>query len=173
MWLRGRLDASQIVIMGDSAGGGLALSLVMSLRDLASDLPAGLVMMSPWVDLAMRGESYVDRADRDPIESADVLEWSARAYAAGTSLTDPRISPIYGSFAGLPPMMVLVGSEELMYDDSIGIERRARAMGVDVTLNIAPGMPHVYPRFAAHLTAGQQAVDRMGEFVRSRFRHDA
>jgi epsilon-lactone hydrolase len=172
VWLRERLDASQIVVMGDSAGGGLALSLVMSLRDGASDLPAGLVMMSPWVDLAMRGESYVDRADRDPIETAEVLEWSARAYAAGTSLTDPRISPIYGNFAGLPPMMVLVGSEEMMYDDSIGIERRARALGVDVTLDIEPGMPHVYPRFAARLTAGQRAVERMGDFVKARFHQD-
>ena len=171
-WLRGRLDASQIVVMGDSAGGGLALSLVMSLRDRASALPAGLVMMSPWVDLAMRGESYVDRADRDPIETAEVLEWSARAYAGGTSLTDPRISPRYGNFAGLPPMMVLVGSEEMMYDDSIGIERRARALGVDVTLDIEPGMPHVYPRFAARLTAGQRAVERMGDFVKSRFHQD-
>jgi acetyl esterase/lipase len=129
-------------------------------------------MMSPWVDLAMRGESYVDRADRDPIETAEVLEWCARAYAGETSLTDPRISPIYGNFSGLPPMMVLVGSEEMMYDDSIGIERRARAFGVDVTLDIERGMPHVYPRFAARLTAGQRAVERIGDFVKSRIHQD-
>jgi epsilon-lactone hydrolase len=171
-WLRARLDASQIVVMGDSAGGGLALSLVMSLRDGASALPAGLVMMSPWVDLAMRGKSYTDRADRDPIETAEVLEWSARAYAGKTSLTDPRISPLYGNFAGLPPIMIMVGSEEMMYDDSIAIDARARGAGVDVTLDIAQGMPHDYPRFAASLTAGQRAVDRMGDFVKSRILQD-
>lgn len=165
-----RVEPDQVVVMGDSAGGGLALSLVISLRDEGLPLPAALVMLSPWVDLAMRGNSYVDRADRDPIETAEVLDWSARAYAAGVPLVDPRISPLYADFVGLPAIMVLVGSEEMMYDDSVGIAAKARALGIEVTLDIAAGMPHVYPRFAASLAAGQRAIERIGQFVRCRTR---
>jgi monoterpene epsilon-lactone hydrolase len=167
-WLAETQASQQIVVMGDSAGGGLALSLVMSLRDEGADLPVGLVMMSPWVDLAMQGMSYTERADRDPLETAGLLQWCAKAYAGEASLLDPRVSPLYGDFAGLPSMMVLVGSEEMMFDDSIEIAGKARAQGVDTILDVAEGMPHVYPRFASILKEGQRAVDRMGAFVKAR-----
>ena len=164
-WLDGRRGARRLFIVGDSAGGGLALSLVMALRDDGAGLPDGLVLISPWADLAMSGQSYTERADRDPVEDNRFLRWCADAYAAGASVDDWRVSPIRGEFGRLPPMMVLVGTEEVMYDDAIGIAQRARASGVRVELDVAEGMPHVYPRFAAILREGQRAIERIARFI--------
>jgi len=160
--------AQRVVVVGDSAGGGLALSLLLSLRNEGyHPMPAAYVGMSPWVDLAMTSRSYVERAQRDPVEDVEILGWSVHAYCKAIGPDDPRVSPLYGDLAGLPPMLVLVGTEEVCFDDSIRLAEGASAAGVAVTLEIGTGMSHSYPRFALQLAAGQRAVERVGAYIRA------
>lgn len=159
--------ADRVVLVGDSAGGNLVVAMMLRLRDAGLPLPAAGVCVSPVFDLALTGESVTARADRDPCILPESLRRCASAYLGDA---DPRTllaSPLYADLAGLPPLLLQVGSEEMLRDDSVRLADRATASGVDVTLEEWPGMIHVWHLFADRLGDGRKAIDRLGAFVRA------
>jgi acetyl esterase/lipase len=161
-------DPKSLVIGGDSAGGGLALATLVSLRDAGDPLPAAAVLYSPWTDLAFTGESVKTRADADPWIKPDIGGDVPSMYHGNRSPTDPLVSPLYADLTGLPPTLIIVGDAEVLLDDSTRVAAKAKAAGVDVTLEVWDEMIHVFPGFAAILPEGQQAIDRTGEFIRQK-----
>ena len=158
---------SKIVIGGDSAGGGLTLALMTSVRDAREPLPACAWLVSPWVDLQMTGASLADKAVTDPLISKSYLEELASAYLAGADPTNPLVSPLNADLAGLPPLLVQVGSAETLLDDAVRIARRAGAADVRVNLEIWPHMIHAWHLWAAQLEAGRRAIASAGAFIRA------
>lgn len=154
--------AEQLAIAGDSAGGGLALATLLALRERGLALPATAVCLSPWADLRCTNESMRTRADVDPICRAPKLEHMAELYLDGTDPANPLASPALADLTGLPPLLIQVGDAEVLLDDSIAVERRARAAGVDVELEIWDKMVHVFQAFVGLLSDAQRAVDRIG-----------
>jgi len=166
-WLLAQgLSPSDLVLAGDSAGGGLVIAALITLRDDGAPLPAGTICISPWVDLALTGASVRRKAHLDPILTPASLETSARLYAAGHALTSPAISPLYAALDGLPPLMILAGTDELLEDDAIRIAEKARLAGVAVTLEDWEGMFHVFP-ITPFLPESQQALEHIAEFIAS------
>jgi epsilon-lactone hydrolase len=158
---------SKIVIGGDSAGGGLTLALMTSVRDAREPLPACAWLVSPWVDLQMTGASLAEKAAIDPLISKSYLEELASAYLAGADPASPLISPLNADLAGLPPLLVQVGSAETLLDDAVRIARRAGAADVRVNLEIWPHMIHAWHLWAAQLEAGRRAIASAGAFIRA------
>jgi len=158
----------RIILVGFSAGGGLALSTLVSLRDAHVPLPAGGVLISPWTDLAGTGESVVTRAEADPWLTDEMNRFHAALYANGKDLRHPLISPLYADMHGLPPLLIHVGSDEIMLDDSKRVAERAKAANVEVTLEVWEGLWHVFHAFAYRLAEGKQAIEQIGEFVRKK-----
>jgi len=156
-----------IAIGGDSAGGGLTLATALFLRDTHKIMPAALFLLSPWTDLTFSGESVHTRADRDPLLSLSNDDWLVKIYANGHPLEYPYISPLFGDMHDLPPTLIQVGTEEILYDDSIRLEQKARLAGVNVTLETWPGMWHVFQGFAPYVPESHQAIEKIGEFLRA------
>jgi len=154
------------VIGGDSAGGGLTLATLLTLRDAGDPLPAAAVLLSPWTDLEGNGESMKTRAELDPMIKGDLVEVGAAQYYGDASPRDPRVSPIHADLSGLPPTLIHVGDWEVLLDDSTRLAAKARAGGVDVTLKVWPEMIHVFQFFGAAPEA-RQAVDEIGAFIKS------
>jgi monoterpene epsilon-lactone hydrolase len=163
-WLRAS-GFEEIVLAGDSAGGGLALATLLALRDLAEPLPIGAVLLAPWVDLTLAGDSVANRAEADFILTAKGLHDSAAAYAGAYPLDHPLVSPLLGDLSGLPPLLIQVGDADLLLDDSVRLHARAREAGVDATLDVAPEMPHVYQGFSGLLPEADAALDRIGGWL--------
>ena len=159
-------DSRLAVVMGDSAGGALALALALRLRDAGAPLPAALVALSPWTDLALTGASLRNNAAADPIGNAAVAASLASCYLAGADPRDPYASPLYGDPAGLPPTLLQVGSDEILLDDSVRMADRMRRAGCEVALEIWPRMPHVWHAFAPAIPEALRAIARVGEFAR-------
>jgi len=159
------VDASSIVIAGDSAGGNLALVTLLRARDQALPLPRAGVLLSPWTDLTGSGTSMQTNARLDPMLPAQRIDEAARMYAPDADLASPDVSPLFANFAGLPPLSIHVGTTEILLDDSQRLAERARAHGVRVELKTWHRMPHVFPMFADFLPEGRQALDEIGEFV--------
>jgi acetyl esterase/lipase len=153
-----------LILAGDSAGGGLALSTLVNLRDGGHPLPAGAVCISPWTDLALSGDSIRDKAHVDPILSPSDLETYAGYYAGAVRLTAPLLSPLYADLIGLPPLLIQVGSEEILLDDAVRAARRARAADVDVTLETWEGMFHVF-HMLPFLPETKRALKSIAGFV--------
>jgi monoterpene epsilon-lactone hydrolase len=170
-WLRADqgLPTSSLAVAGDSAGGGLALALLVSLRESGQDLPATLALMSPWTDLTLSGASMSERAGDDPILTPDGVRQLAADYLAGADPTTALASPLFASMKGLPPMLVQAGGAEVLFSDAQRLAEAASAAGVEVTLEIRDGLPHVYQSVlpAPEATA---ATTRMGIFLRTRTR---
>ncbi len=161
-------DPERIVIAGDSAGGGLTVATLLALRDAGDPLPAAAVCISPWTDLAITGESMDTKAAVDPmIKKADVMA-GAQQYLGGADPRNPLASPLYGNLSGLPPLLVQVGGSETLLDDATRLAERAQAAGVGVTLETWEEMIHVWHFFAFILPEAQQAIDRIGQFIRQR-----
>jgi monoterpene epsilon-lactone hydrolase len=158
---------SKTVIGGDSAGGGLTLALMTSVRDAREALPACAWLVSPWVDLRMTGASLAEKAVTDPLISKSYLEELASAYLAGADPANPLVSPLNADLAGLPPLLVQVGSAETLLDDAVRIARRAGAADVRVNLEIWPHMIHAWHLWAAQLEAGRRAIASAGAFIRA------
>jgi acetyl esterase/lipase len=166
-WLLGEgIDPGHVVIAGDSAGGGLTAATLLSLRDNGDPLPAAAVMISPWTDMEGLGESMQTKADVDPMIMPDSSHEAADAYLGGADARNPLASPIHADFTGLPPMLIHVGGSEVLLDDSTRLAAKAEAAGVDVTLEEWDEMIHVWHFFASMLPEGQQAIDRIAEFIR-------
>jgi acetyl esterase/lipase len=138
-------EASRVLIAGDSAGGGLALAALLALKDAGEGLPAGAVCISPWTDLSSTAESIRTKARVDVVLNPDTLEIYAWRYAGEHDLRSPLISPLYADLSGLPPLLIQVGSDEILLDDATRLAARAREVGVEVTLRVWPEMFHVLP----------------------------
>lgn len=158
------LSPADLLLAGDSAGGGLALAALLALRDEGAPLPAGAICLSPWVDLALTGASVREKAHLDPILTAPSLEKCARLYAAGHALTAPLISPLYAALDGLPPLLILAGTDEILADDASRIAANARLAGVAVTLEVWEGLFHVFP-ITPFLPESREALARIAAFV--------
>jgi monoterpene epsilon-lactone hydrolase len=144
-WLRDQgVPAGSVALAGDSAGGTLSLGLLLALRDAGEDLPAAAVVLSPATDLTVSGASADERADEDPIFTPDMIRGIAAGYLAGADPRTPLASPLFGEFKGLPPLLVQVGTAEVLLSDSERLAEAAVAAGVDVTLRVGEGLPHVY-----------------------------
>jgi acetyl esterase/lipase len=157
-----------LAIAGDSAGGGLTVAALVSLRDSGDTLPAAGVCLSPWVDLEGTGASMTERAALDPMVAADRLRVYANAYLGGADPRSPLASPLYADLRGLPPLLIQVGTAETLYDDASRLADRARTGGVEVTFEACQDMIHVWQIFASMLPEGREAIDRIGEFLRAK-----
>ncbi len=158
------IAANRIVIGGDSAGGGLTVATMLAARVAGLPLPAGAILISPWLDLAGTGASLDTLKDRDPLVSRTDLERWGSAYAGTNSKRDPIVSPLYADLKGLPPLVIHVGGDEALLDDSLRFARAAIAAGVEAHLEVWPRMVHVWHWFARRLAAGREAIDRLGAF---------
>lgn len=157
------VSPESIIIGGDSAGGGLTLATLLSLRDENEAMPALAVLLSPWTDMEGTGESMETRADVDPWLSPGASRATPVIYIRDLDPRHPLVSPIYADLSGLPSMLVHVGSDEILLGDSARLVDRARAAGVEVTFKVWDEMWHVFQTFA--IPEGQQAIDEIGEFV--------
>jgi len=166
-WLRAQPDVSAIGVAGASAGGGLATSLLVALRDAGEALPAAAVLMSPTVDLTSSGASMTERVDQDPFSTPAMLRQFAADYLAGADPTTPLASPLFASLAGLPPLLIQEGTADLLLSDSERLAAAAAEAGVDVTLEISEGLPHVYQIMLGTPEAAE-ATERIGKFLRTR-----
>ncbi|MEI8151871.1 MAG: alpha/beta hydrolase [Hyphomicrobiales bacterium] len=166
-WLRSQgIPARSIVIAGDSAGGGLALATLLALKEAGDELPAGGVCMSPVTDHAKEGESMRTKVDLDPMVHPTSSTAYSQMYLAGGDARAPLASPLYADLKGLPPLLILVGTWEVLLDDSTRFAEKAKASGVPVELEVWNEMIHIWPYFAAILPEGRQAIERMGTFIK-------
>jgi len=163
------LSARSVAVAGGSAGGGLAVALLVATRDAGQALPAAAVLMSPTVDLTSSGPSMTERADQDPISTPAMLGQFAAGYLAGADPKTPLASPLFASLAGLPPLLVQVGTADLLLSDSERLATAAAEAGVDVTMEIGEGLPHVYQLLLGTPEAAQ-ATGQIGNFLRARVR---
>jgi epsilon-lactone hydrolase len=170
-WLRNdqRVSATSLAVAGDSAGGGLAVALLVALRDAEEALPAAAVLMSPTVDLTSSGASMTERVEQDPFSTPALLRQLAADYLAGADPRTPLASPLFASLTGLPPLLVLVGTADLLLSDSERLAAAAIEAGVDVTLEVGEGLPHVYPILLGTPEAAE-ATERIGRFLRAQAR---
>jgi acetyl esterase/lipase len=168
-WLvRAGTAPERIVVAGDSAGGGLTVALLVALRDAGDRLPAAGVCISPWADLACTGESMKTCAARDPmVQHGPILEMAAQ-YLGGQDPRAPLASPIYADLHGLPPLLIHVGTAETLLDDARRLADRARADGVPVDIEVWDDMIHVWHAFSPLLPEADEAIARIGAWVRER-----
>ncbi|MBB6306004.1 alpha/beta hydrolase [Xanthobacter tagetidis] len=157
-----------ILVGGDSAGGGLTLALCLALKAERLPLPAGLWLVSPWTDLKITGASIAEKDADDPLIHRGYLQELAEAYLAGrTPADDPLVSPLYGDLAGLPPALIQVGTAETLLDDAVRLARRLALADGRATLSVWPRMIHAWPIWHARLAAGRAALAEMGAFARA------
>jgi acetyl esterase/lipase len=170
-WLVGNnIPPREIVIAGDSAGGNLTLTTMMSLRDAGDPMPVLGVCISPSTDLEGTGETF--RTKKDPVLTPEFVLGMRRLYAAGCDLKAPMLSPLFGALRGLPPLLVHAGGEEMLLSDSTRLADAARSAGVDVSLVVWPGMWHVWHLMAPMLPEARQAIAGIAEFIRQRLTAD-
>ncbi len=168
-WALGHgFEPSNIVLAGDSAGGGLVLSVMLASRDSGVPLPAAGVCLSPWVDLECSGESMAANDHLDDFIKYGALSARAKAYLGDADPKHPWASALHADLRGLPPMLIHVGSAETLLDDSTRLATLAKEAGVDVTLKIWEDMVHVWQAFASILPEGQRSIEETGEFIRVR-----
>jgi acetyl esterase/lipase len=168
-WLIGQgCEPADIAIAGDSAGGGLTVATLVSLRDQDIPLPACGVCISPWVDMEGLGESMNSRASLDPMVQREGLVGMADTYLDGADPRTPLAAPLYADLSNLPPLLIQVGTSETLYDDSTRLAERAGAAGVETSFESWEEMIHVWHLFAPMLDEGQRAIERIGEFVRAK-----
>jgi acetyl esterase/lipase len=167
---RALLDTGQhvarVALAGESAGANLAAATLVAIQRDGLPRPSSAVLLSPWVDLAGTGDSITAKAAVDPMITATAIRVRAGDYLNGADASDGLVSPIYASLAGLPPLLIQAGSHEVLLDDAIRLAARAAHDDVDVTLEVVPGVTHVFQAFAAHLDEGEAALTRAGAFLR-------
>lgn len=160
-------QADSVVLAGDGAGGGLALAVLLAIRNAALPMPAALIAMSPWADLSLSGWSFLRNGGSDLQLSWPGLFVDARHYLGGANPADAYASPVFASFKGFPPLMIHAGSLELLRDDAARIGDRAAEAGIPVSVEIYDGMPHLFQADPRHAGAAV-SLQRLGQFVRSR-----
>jgi epsilon-lactone hydrolase len=157
-------NPDEIVIAGESAGGGLAMATLVALRDAGDHLPAGAAAISPWVDLEALGGSMLTNADADPVLSRQKVLDFAKSYLERGDPRSPLASPLYADLRGLPPLLIQVGTAEVLLDDANRLAESAKKAGVEVDLERWEDMIHMW-HFFPSIPEGQQAIERVGEFV--------
>ncbi len=166
LWiLGGKADPRRTAVIGDSAGGGLSLALLLRLRDAGHALPAAAVALSPWTDLALTGASLWLNAKSDPMLNVSDARLFANCYLAGADPHHPYASPLYGNLTGLAPILIHVGSDEILHDDAVRMAGHLQAANCRVELEIWPRMPHGWHLFAPMLPEATAAIARIGAFV--------
>jgi monoterpene epsilon-lactone hydrolase len=167
-WLCNDQDLSprSMAVAGDSAGGGLAVALLVATRDAGDASPAAAALMSPTVDLTSSGVSMTERADQDPISTPALLRQLASDYLDGADPKTPLASPLFASLSGLPPLLVQVGTADVLLSDSERLAKAAAEAGVDVTLESGDGLPHVFQLMLGTPEAAE-ATERIGKFLRA------
>jgi len=166
-WMLGMgLDPKKIAVAGDSAGGGLAMATLVAIREAQLPTPGAGVCLSPWVDMEGLGDSMTTRAEADPAVQKAGLVAMAAAYLGGKNPHTPLAAPLYADLRGLPPMLIQVGDAEVLLDDSTRLNDRLKSAGVSSKLEVWPEMIHVWQIFASFLPEGQQAIDRIGGFLK-------
>lgn len=160
---------AKLAVGGDSAGGALALGVMQDARDTGQRQPDAAVLLSPWLDLRCNANAYAARAASDPMIQPDVLRRLAGDYLGGHPADDPAVSPGLGGLAGLPPILVQAGSDEVLLDDSLLLDRRGREAGVAVTIEVWAEMVHVFQAYHMLLPDGGQALARAGRFLQAQW----
>lgn len=163
--LENGITPEHIAIGGDSAGGGLTLATLLSLRDSGKPLPAVAILMSPWTDLTGSGESMATRLEADPIIKPTDITFHVNHYAGSHDPATPLISPVFADLKGLPPMLIHVGNDEVLLDDSVRVAENAQAAGVEVKLKVWEGMWHVFQAYAMAVPEARESIDELGAFV--------
>ena len=158
-------SAGRIVVSGESAGGNLAIELLIAGKAQCLTMPAAALLLSPMADLTVTGTSYAAKAHADPAITRQAIRTRAADYLAGTDPADPRVSPVYADLTGLPPLLIQAGSHEVLLDDAARLAAKAAADDVAVILDITPGVPHVFQAFAALLDEADAALDRAARFI--------
>jgi acetyl esterase/lipase len=161
-------ESRHVAFIGDSSGGGLALASMMRLRDEGSPLPSAAVVLSPWTDLALTGQSLAEHSFSDPIVQVELMPKAVELYLAGADPRSPYASPLYGDPAGLPPILIHVGSDEALRDDAVRMAEHLRAMGREVELEVWPRMFHVWHMFARILPEARAAIASIGAFLQAK-----
>ena len=155
--------ARDVIVAGDSAGGNLALSLVLRLKAQGRLLPRGLVLLSPWTDLTASGKSYAAKAGLDPVLDPEYLQRMTSNYAQGRDLSDPLISPLFGDFEGFPPVYIQVGDNEMLLSDAVNLHKKLVKANVPVRIDVYKGMWHVF-QMSPFKTA-YEAMEKNAEFI--------
>jgi len=163
--LAGGTDPSDIAFAGESAGGGLAVATLVNARDHGLPRPAAAYVMSPYADLTLAGTSMDTKAGADPLLSRENLQARVPDYTAGQDAAAGLISPVFADLSGLPPLIIQAGSHEVLLDDAVRLARQAAAADVEVTLDITPGVPHVFQAYYAILDEAAAALDRAGQLL--------
>jgi epsilon-lactone hydrolase len=165
--LDGGVSPAAIAVAGESAGAGLAAALLVTLKHAGLPQPTAAVLMSPWADLTLSGDSIGEKAAVDPALTPEGLARRAADYLADGDPAGDLVSPIFADLIGLPPLLIQAGSHEILLDDATRLAARAAAADVAVTLEVTPGVPHVFQGFAAMLDEGDAALTSAGEFLRA------
>jgi monoterpene epsilon-lactone hydrolase len=160
----------RIVVAGDSAGGGLTLSLLLALRAASHPLPAAVALFSPWTDLAATGDSIRTNARRCAMFNGPDIAPTARYYLGEADPRNPLASPLYADLSGLPPLLIHVGADEVLRDDSTRLAERAKAAGVSVEIKIWPVVPHAWQLAALLVPEARQSLQESGAFLRARIK---
>ncbi|MPY95356.1 MAG: alpha/beta hydrolase fold domain-containing protein [Acidimicrobiia bacterium] len=162
------IEPGHIAISGDSAGGGLTVATLLSIRQAGLPQPAAAVPLSPWVDMEATGASITANAERDVLVGADALKGMAEAFLQGQNARDPLAAPLHADLAGVCPLYIQVGGDETLLDDSTRLAERARAAGVDVKIDVFPEMQHVFQMGAGNMPEADDAVARIGAWLEPR-----
>lgn len=157
----------RIVVGGDSAGGGLALTMLQALRAAGARMPKAAILLAPWTDLTASSPSYEKLRKFDPIITREQLQQAGLWYAGKRDPADPLLSPLFADLAGLPPLLIHAGGDEVMLDDSRRFAERAAEAGVPVTLKVFEGMWHVFHTGGTDIPEARQAINEIGDFVRA------
>ena len=167
--LRGGTAAADIAFAGESAGSGLAVATLVNARDHGLPLPAAAFLMSPYADLTLAGTTMDTKHEVDPLLSRELLQPRVTDYTAGQDAALGLISPIFADLSGLPPLIIQAGTHEVLLDNAVRLARQAAAADVEVTLDITPGVPHVFQTFHAVLDEATAALDRAGQLLSAHF----
>jgi acetyl esterase/lipase len=159
-------EPRRIAVAGDSAGGGLAVALLVRLNELGMHQPAGALLFSPWVDMTVSGDSYSRNAQRDPLLNRQIMNFLAEQYLGTQPRKTHLASPVFADLRGIAPLTIFVGSTECLLDDAMALARAAGLADVSVRLEIWPEMFHIWPNYHQVLAQGRQALDRAGRLVR-------
>jgi monoterpene epsilon-lactone hydrolase len=165
------VDPASIVLAGDSAGGGLAVTTTIAARDAGLPVPAGIVAFSPGLDHTRTGASMTSKEGIDPLFTRAGMERTGALYLDGHDPEQPLLAPaVHADLTGFPPMLLQVGTNELLLDDAVRLADRARAAEADVVLDVVAGVPHVFPAFVGMIDEADEAIDRAALFIRQRLR---
>jgi acetyl esterase/lipase len=163
------LMPEDIIFAGDSAGANLALAMLLTLRDSGQPLPAAACLLSPWIDLAVTGETMTTNAAVDPWFRAEDIKHIAKYYCDESEMTNPLVSPVYADVSGLPPLFIQVGGDEILLSDSTRLAENVRSCGGQVRIEVWPRMWHVFQLFVGAMPESRKAIDQIGDYIRHTF----